>query len=42
MTTQALGFGLRVDVSPVPEPAAWMMALAGLSALALRRRLPGR
>jgi MYXO-CTERM domain-containing protein len=37
-TTQPLAFGLRVDVSAVPEPAPWLMALVGLSALALRRR----
>ena len=42
VTAQPLAFGLRVDVSAVPEPAAWLLGLTGLTALALRRRLPLR
>ncbi len=39
VTAQPLTFGLRVEVSAVPEPAAWLLGLTGLTALALRRRL---
>jgi hypothetical protein len=42
VTAQPLAFGLRVDVSPVPEPAVWLLGLAGVAALALRRGLPMR
>ncbi len=39
-TTQPLSFGLRVEVSAVPEPAAWMLSVFGLAALAIKRRQP--
>ena len=38
VTTQPLSFGLRVDVAAVPEPAAWVLAAAGLAGLAVQQR----